>query len=141
MKIFSIYIAFGIILITSNEPEIISEFTGGRKGYWYHSLKLYDNSGYLYTNWVHTGYNLRDTGNYELGLGEIRLNSIETEVKQRNLGSKKKERRFKKRHENYKRFTNDSFQLDNDKIYLVTLKDSDDSLEFKMNTLFELRNK
>ena len=141
MKYFVLFIVFGTIIIKQSEPKIIKEYAGGRNGYWRHSLTLFDNSGYLYTEWIHIGYSLKDTGNFELKNGKLILNSIETVVKQRNLGSKKREKRFERRHQNYKHFENESFQVDNNKIYLTEPKESEDSIQFQMNTLYELQNK
>jgi hypothetical protein len=140
MKNILLVFLIGLIPSSVDNYEIIKEYTGGRRGYWYHQLKLYDNLGYSYSYWVHTRYSLRDTGNYELHDEKIILNSFFTTVKQGGL-SRKQKKKFDSRFKKYKHFENKSFRLDSGKIYLselTELKDFGDSIEFSMGILLEL---
>jgi hypothetical protein len=136
----------GIILLTfllvirSDRPKKVKEFHSGRQGYWNNSLELYDNSGFSYNEWDHVGYRLKDTGNYELSVDKIKLNSLNTIVKLRPR-PKKYQDKFEKKYKNYKKFKNRTFKIENG-IILISghkkLKNSLDTVKFYMDNLFEV---
>ena len=126
MKYVFIVLLAGLIPQTDYNKEVVRDYVGGRRGYIHRSLKLYENSQYLYTEWIHTRYSLRDSGTYVLMENEIRLTSLETKVTQGGL-DRRRQRKFERIHRNYKHFDGKSFLMENDKIRMydiVQLKDA-----------------
>ncbi len=132
------------LFLQREKPKQIKEYFSGRSRYWNHVLKLYDNSGYSYSEWAHTGYSMRDTGNYKLTGDRIKLNSLESIVKERHFGNKKRQEEIEKKYRDFKQFKNKSFKVDKGVILIKgrkKLKTAIDSMEFFMTNLFEVELK
>ena len=72
------------------------EFNGGRWGYSYTSIKLYDDNTYYFSEWQHTSYSIQDSGKYFLVNDTFFLNSI-IKTRQKAKNNKDKSRyRFDK---------------------------------------------
>ena len=91
------YFIFLILLIgcsthkKHNLEKLISEtYNGGRFGYVYTTLFIYSDSTYQYSEFVHSGRSIDDTGEIKNLNGKIYLNSIKTKTEFRKGKSSKK---------------------------------------------------
>lgn len=72
-KLLIIAFIFHLFLPTD---KTFREFNGGRWGYSYTSIKLYDDNTYYFSEWQHTSYSIQDSGKYFSANHTFFLNSI-----------------------------------------------------------------
>jgi len=119
------------LLLQDCRPKQIKEFSSERDS-WRHTLKLYDNSGYTYTERLKNNVSeidLKDTGNYKLADNKITLKTLNTKAM---INKKPRELRM---------FNNRTFMLGHDTLFItgrVQMRDSIDSVLFHINNLFEV---